>query len=543
MSQPMSRTLHDLLGEMGGRHRDRAAVIHSRGTTTYAELRQRAVRVSRALHGSGISRGDRVGLLMTNRLEWLEVLFGSSRQGVTLHAFNTWATAREIDHFLRESRCRILVMLAAHGSRNYLATVRDLVPEAWAAPPGEWRSERYPGLRSIVVLCDGTAPGVTDYESWVGSAPADQADEEGTGTSLVSATDAAVILYTSGSTATPKAVPLLNHGMVENGFHIGERMRLTERDRVWLGSPLFWSFGCANALMATFTHGATLVLQEQFRAQEAIELISRERCTAAYLLPTLTRAILAEKTFDQARVATLRTGLTIGTADDVRLAAETMGVQGICNVYGATETYGNCCVTPTDMDLADRLVCQGPPLPGVDMRIVDQSSGNPVPSGAVGEIQVKGYVTPGYVGTKAPTAGVFTADGYYRTGDLGLLDDNGWLHYVARHSDMIKTAGINVSPAEVEDFLMNLDGVQHAVVVGSPDEARGEVVVAFVVPAAGQEISEQQLIEACRQGIAAYKVPTRIVITEELPTTPTGKLHRARVKDMASTALSGRDVG
>lgn len=543
MTQPLSRTLHDLVEEMGSRHGDRAAVVHSRGTTTYAALGERAVGVSRALRGSGVSHGDRVGLLMTNSVEWLEVLFGVSRRGATLHAINTWATAREIDHFLRESRCRMLVMLAAHGSRDYLATVRDLVPEAWVAPPGEWRSERYPELRSIVVLGDGAPQGASEYESWVSEAPTDGADEEAGRAGLVSAVDTAVILYTSGSTATPKAVPLLNHGMVENGFHIGERMRLTEQDRVWLGSPLFWSFGCANALMATFSHGATLVLQEQFRAGEAIELISRERCTAAYLLPTLTRAILAEETFDQSRVATLRTGLTIGTADDVRLAAEVMGVRGICNVYGATETYGNCCVTSTDMDLADRLVCQGPPLPGVDLRIVDQSTGEAVAAGSIGEIQVKGYITPGYVGSKAPREGVFTADGYYVTGDLGLVDDHGWLHYVARHSDMIKTAGINVSPAEVEEFLVGLAGVQQAVVVGSPDETRGEVVVAFVVPAAGQRLDEGGLIDACKQGIASYKVPARIVVIEELPTTPTGKLHRARVKDMASSAIAAAGPG
>jgi fatty-acyl-CoA synthase len=538
MNQPASRTLHDLLAEMTVRHGDQAAVVHAQGTATYADLHRGAARVSSALRHHGVCAGGIVGLLMTNRLEWLEVLFGASESGAVVHAFNTWATTREIDHFLAESRCQVLVTMASLGSRDYLAALRELVPEAWGSPAGRWRSPRYPHLEAIIVLDGPEVTGATDYRAWLGDHSEERSDEANDEpVNLVSAVSTGAVLYTSGSTAKPKAVPLQNYGMVENGFHIGERMSLTCDDRVWLGSPLFWSFGCANALMATFTHGATLVLQEQFRAGEAIDLIESERCTAAYLLPTLTRAIVSDDGFDRKRVQTLRTGVTIGSPEDVRLAADAMAISGICNVYGATETYGNCCVTPTDMDLADRLVCQGPPLPGVELRIVDQASGEIAGSGHVGEIQVRGYTTPGYLGESAPHEDVFTSDGYYRTGDLGFLDDHQCLHYVARHSDMIKTAGINVSPAEVEEFLMSLDGVQQVAVVGSPDPVRGEVVVAFIVPTSGCELTEESVVAACRGGIASYKVPARVVLADALPTTPTGKLHRARVKDLAATAV------
>ena len=534
MDRPLSRTLYDLLEEQATPRGDVPAVVHRTGTATYAQLHSRADWARRALIQAGVTRGDRVGLLVTNRIEWLECCFGASGAQATVHAFNTWVTSRELDHLLEHADCSVLVLLERHGRRNYLEDLRSLVPEVWDADPGEWTSSRYPALRSVVVVGDAAPRGALEYERWLEEA-ASAPPADSWGRALPSAVNAAVVLYTSGSTARPKAVPLLQYGMIENGYHIGERMGLTDRDRVWLGSPLFWSFGCANALMATFTHGATLVLQEQFSPAGAVDLIEREACTAAYLLPTLTRAILHEEGVDVRRLASLRTGLTIGTPDDVRLAAQTMGVEGICNVYGSTETYGNCCVTPHDMSLADRLVCQGPPLPGVHIRIVDPASG-PVPAGEVGEIQVTGYLTPGYLGGARQGVDVFTEDGYYRTGDLGWLDERGWLHYSARATDMIKTSGINVAPAEVEEFLLTLEDVAQVAVVGAPDESRGEIVVAFVVPKQGRHLEEQQVLDSCRGGIASYKVPARVVVVEELPKTGTGKLHRVKLRQLVESA-------
>jgi fatty-acyl-CoA synthase len=536
MHRPLSRTLFDLLEEQAVRQGDQEAVVHANGTATYAQLWDRAARVGRALGQSGSRRGDRVALLVTNRIEWLECCFGASSAQATVHALNTWVTGRELDHLLGEAECTVLVLLAQHGRNQYLEDLRSLVPEAWEADPGQWSSSRYPALRAIVVIGGSPPRGALDYERWLDDAAGSAepgADHQG----LASAADAAVVLYTSGSTARPKAVPLLHHGMVENGFHIGERMALTERDRVWLASPLFWSFGCANALMATFTHGATLVLQEQFNAAEAIDLIEAEACTAAYLLPTVTRALLDVEELDVRRLASLRTGLTIGTPDDVRLAAERLGVHEICNVYGSTETYGNCCVTPHDMDLSERLSCQGPPLPGVRIRIVEPSTEVPVAAGDVGEIEVTGYLTPGYLGVGNSDA--FTEDGFYRTGDLGWLDDQGRLHFSTRATDMIKTAGINVAPAEVEEFLRTLDGVAQVAVVGAPDETRGEIVVAFVVAAEGHRLDEREIIEACKGSIASYKRPARVILVDELPKTDTGKLHRVRLREAASARPAG----
>ena len=250
-------------------------------------------------------------------------------------------------------------------------------------------SGTHPQLENVVLF--GT-PGGEGFEAYSGigegetlpSVPPDEGPRP---------TDPAVILYTSGSSNRPKAVPLDHFGMIENGFNIGERQGLVPGDRVLVSIPLFWSYGAVNAMPATLTHGATLVMQGHFEAGGALDLIERERCTAIYTLPAMTNALVAHPAFHRQRTASLRAGVTIGAPQDVIKAAQQLGAEEICNIYGATENYGNCCVTPHDWPLDKRAMCQGMPLPGVQIRIRDPETGREVRSGETGEIEVRGYLT------------------------------------------------------------------------------------------------------------------------------------------------------
>jgi fatty-acyl-CoA synthase len=370
-------------------------------------------------------------------------------------------------------------------------------------------------------------PGWIGYSSFSGGFEPDTGD-------TARPEDDALILYTSGSSARPKAVRLQHYGIIENGFNIGERMRLGPVDRVLLAPPLFWSYGAANALPATLTHGAALVLQGRFEPREWLALIERHCCTAIYTLPSMTGAALRHPEFRRERAESLRTGLMIGSPEEVRIAAEDLGAARICNIYGSTETYGNCCVTPCDWPLDRRMRSQGPSLPGVRLRIVDPESGRLLPAGEPGAVEVAGYVTPGYAGASAAhNVAAFTADGYFRTGDRGFLDDHGHFQFVARDADIIKRAGINVSPAEVEALLLQHPGVGQAAVVGLPAGERGEAIVAFVVPASGAVLDAEGLREHCRVLASSYKVPDRIEIRAALPVTETGKLFRRALKEEA----------
>ena len=354
------------------------------------------------------------------------------------------------------------------------------------------------------------------------------------------AADDAIIIYTSGSSSRPKSVPLSHGGIIENGFNIGERQGYGPDDRVLLAPPLFWSYGSANAMSATLTHGAALVLQGRFEPGEAIDLIERHRCTALYTLPAITSAIVSHPAFRPERVRSLRTGLTIGAPQDIIAAATVLGAREICNVYGQTESYGNCCVTPHDWPLERRAACQGPPLPGVEIRIVDADTGAELPRGEEGMIEVRGYVMRGYVGcSESQTADAITPDGFFRTGDMGRLLPDGTISFSGRVTEMIKKSGINISPAEVEDVLMRHATVALAGVVGVPDATQGELLAAFVVAKPGATPRPEELAAHCRALASRYKVPDFIEVRDALPVTVTGKLMRRELKQIAASLARG----
>jgi fatty-acyl-CoA synthase len=505
---PLSRDLGSLLHEQAARFGSHPALIGNGETIGYAALAERATRIAGFLTARGVRRGDRVGLLMNNRPEWVETFFGAAMAGAVVVAFSTWSKRDELVYLIEDSAIRLLVTLDQFGDQNFAADLRTMaVPD-------------------VVML--GDQHGWLPYRAMLEGSPAPPETPAGAG-------DDAIIIYTSGSSSRPKSVPLSHGGIIENGFNIGERQGYTEHDLVLLAPPLFWSYGSANALSAVLTHGATLVLQARFEPGEALDLIERHRCTALYTLPAITAALIAHPEFRPERTASLRTGLTIGAPQDVVAAAEILGAREICNVYGQTETYGNCCVTWHHWPLARRAACQGPPLPGVTLRIADEVTGAVMPAGQPGLIEVKGYVMHGYSGASAAqTAAAMTEDGYFRTGDMGELTATGDMKFIGRTTEMIKKGGINIAPAEVEDVLMRHPSVSLAGVVGVADATQGELIAAFVVPKPGQIVTEAALTAHCRELASRYKVPDFIAVCDTLPVTATGKLLRRDLKTLAA---------
>ncbi len=527
MEAPFSRTLADLLFEQAKRYGARPAVIWQDAVISYATLCERAACIAASLRAHGLARGDRVGLLINNRPEWLEAFFGTVIAGGVVVAFSTWSTPDELDWLMQDSAISALIALDRFGDNDFAAALRRLVPEA---SDSRRRPAQYPALRNIVLLGD-------DYQRLRAAAPMTSPAPG----MAPAASDDAIIIYTSGSSSRPKSVPLAHGGIIENGFNIGERQGYGPDDRVLLAPPLFWSYGSANAMSATLTHGATLVLQGRFEPGEAIELIERHRCTALYTLPAITSAIVSHPAFRPERVRSLRTGLTIGAPQDVITAATVLGAAEICNVYGQTESYGNCCVTPHDWPLERRAACQGPPLPGVQVRIVDGETGVKLPHGEEGMIEVRGYVMRGYIGSSAAqTADAITPDGFFRTGDMGRLLPDGAIAFSGRVTEMIKKSGINISPAEVEDVLMRHATVALAGVVGVPDATQGELLAAFVVPRPGATLQPDELVAHCRALASRYKVPDFIEVRDALPVTVTGKLMRRELKQMAASLARDR---
>lgn len=522
MQPPFSRTMFDLLAEQATRMPDAPALISAAGRVTYADLHRAAAGVANGLRARGIRRGDAIGILVNNRTEWLEIFFGAAALGATIVPFSTWSKARELDFLLSDSKVRCLFLIERLGPQAFAEDVAQLIT-----------SERHPALEHVVLVGGPSRPGFDSYSDLRSEAEL-PAMPPGDGPS---AADVLVVLYTSGSSSRPKAVPLLHYAAIENGFNIGERQGLVPGDRVLVAIPLFWSYGAVNALPATLTHGATLVLQGRFEPGEALDLIEQHSCTAIYTLPAMTNALVAHPEFTPSRTRTLRTGVTIGAPQDVLKAAEVLGAREICNIYGSTESYGNCCVTHHHWPLERRAGCQGQPLPGVSLRLRDPETDALLPVGQTGAVEVKGYVMPGYRGDSARhNSDVLTGDGWLRTGDLGYLDDEGCFHFSGRSSEMIKRSGINVSPAEVEEALQQHPSVGIAGVTGRSDAARGETIVAYVVPRPGTDLDPAALIAHCRERLSAYKVPDVVRIAETLPLTPTGKLMRRELRALAEEA-------
>jgi fatty-acyl-CoA synthase len=528
MKPPYSRTLFELVSEQAERFPERAGVICGERVVLYRDLADGASRIAAALRSYGVRRGDRVGILVSNRLEWLESCFGAAALGAISVPFSTWSKRAELAYLLADSEASVLIAIAGFGGQDFSAAIARIAPDC-------------PHLRLVVMLGGEVRPGWIAYDEFRASARPLAPLTPGDG---ASAADDALILYTSGSSARPKAVRLQHYAVIENGFNIGERMGLGPEDRVLLAPPLFWAYGACNALPATVSHGAALVLQERFDPGEWIGLVERHRCTAAYTLPSITGAALRHPEFARKRVASLRTGLMIGSAQEVRIAAEHLGVAEICNIYGSTETYGNCCVTPHDWPLDRRMAGQGPPLPGVRLRIVDPETAAALPPGENGPLEVSGYVTPGYCGASAThNDAAFTADGWFRTGDLGSVDDEGCFHFVARGADIIKRAGINVSPAEIETLLLQHPAVAQAAVVGAAVGERGEAIVAFVVAKPSAAIGGEDLLAHCRALVSSYKVPDHVELCAGLPVTETGKLFRRGLRERAAALLGTVDRG
>ena len=523
MNKPASGTVPALLDEITRRAPQFEAIVDGSRRWTYEVFSGDVRRCTHALLACGISHGDRIGILAGNRAEWLIADFAIMSIGAISVGLNTWSSAHELAYQLDHAAIKLLFVEPRFRERDFIALVakaRDL-------------AGGLPSLGRMVVLADTAPQGCTIWPDFM--AAGDQAHEAelASAAARVVPNDVACLLYTSGSTARPKGVPLLHRGLIDNMWEIGERQHLLADDRLWLAVSLFWSLAGVNAVFAVVTHGGTIVLQHHFDAGEALRLIEAERCSVFYGTPNMALAMAEHADLARRDLSTLRTGVTIGTPAQIRRVAD-LGVAQICNVYGLTEAYGNSTVTDAGLPLDKRIETVGRPLAGVEVRIIDADTGSRQPADTAGEIVLRGNVTPGYWHDPERTAEAFTADGWFRTGDLGLLDEEDYLYFRGRLKEMVKTGGINVAPAEVEEVLSSHPAVELAFVTGIPDIRLDEALAAVIVLRRGKQTDEAALRDHCRAVLAPYKTPRhfRFVDAADLPLTTTGKLQRNRLPEM-----------
>jgi fatty-acyl-CoA synthase len=519
MQKPTSRTTPDLLDELAARQPDRPFLIDGDIHLSYGAFRSEVRRHAKGMLALGLGKGSRIAILMGNRAEWLVAYFAGMTVGAEIVALNTLATARELAYQLTHAEVSLLILEPKFRHRDFIEVLAEAARDHGLDP-----------LPKYLPVSDAPAGSVTFGD--LAALGADIEDEAlAAAQQGVGPDDTACILYTSGSTALPKGVPLHHSGMIDNMWPIGERQHLTPDDRLWLGVSLFWSYGCANALFAVMTHGGSVVLQHTFEPGEALRLIERERCSVFYGTAALSRPMWEHPDRPRRDLSSLRTGTTIGTPEQVQMVVD-LGATEICNVYGLTEAFGNSCVIDGRAPLARRLASSGPPLDGVEIKIADIDTGERLPPGEMGEVRLRGHLMKAYLKDPERTAEALDEEGYFRTGDLGTVDADNYLTYRGRMKEMVKTGGINVAPAEIESVYSGHPAIDQIYVTGIPDERLDEALAAVVV-LSGPPVAEADLIAFGREALAGYKVPRhyRFVEASDLPLTTTGKLQRNRLAD------------
>lgn len=521
---PSSETIPALLIELDQRFGEREAIVAGDRRLTYRQLRHEVMRTAAGLEALGVRCGDHVGILMGNRIEWVLTFLALQQLGAVSVGLNTWATPREMEYALSHAGISVLVSVDRFRRTDWRATLASMEP-----------ARNLPRLaRTVWVAADpqqvpvlDAALGEVSWESMLsGASPSGLETVEAMGR-RVGPEDVAMLLYTSGSTAVPKGILLQHRNWIRNAFHIGERQHVTSQDRLWLAVSLFWSFGCVNAMPNLLTHGGCVVLQDHFDAKEALRLIETHRCTILYATPNIVQALRDHPDRAARDLSSLRSGAIIGTPEQIQVAVD-LGAREICNVYGLSETYGNCAVIDASEPLEVRLRSVGQPLPDVTVRICHMETGEELPVGEVGEIRVKGPLFLAYYREPQKTRESYDDDGYLRTGDLGRLDAHGRLYYSGRLKEMVKSGGINIAPAEVEEVLMRHPAVRTAYVIGIPHPTLDEALVAIIIPESGATPDGDELKALCVRELAAYKVPQQFHFTTEsqLPLTTTGKVQK-----------------
>ena len=531
-------TLGSFLDSLAVQYADREAVAyaphdHVVARLTWKQLRAASREAAKKLVAAGVGKGGRVGLLCSNRLEWLPIAFGALRIGALLVPFSTLWKREEIAYALTHADVERLIMLPGFLKHDYLATLNDIVPELRQArahtPARQLYSRSVPALRQVVLL-EGGAPGT---ERWADLPTAvDDAFLDALEHSVVP-TDWATVFFTSGTTAQAKAVLHCHAALTTSGRRISPCFGITPDDAWWGHMPLFWSGGFVLGALATMAGGARIVLQETVDPIGALKLLEAERCTI------MAGWHQAGPLLDHPDFTRHRLHLKKGT--NHTLATRLLGPDHMAiGVYGMSETA--TCVTAARWNDPEPIRADtfGKPLDGMQVKIINPETGQLAAADESGEIHVKGAtLMEGYY--RVPRSQTFDAEGFFRTGDLGYLDPAGYLHFATRLKDVIKTAGVNVAAVEVEEALQRHPAVKAAHVVGVPHPTRGENVAAFVVLATGSAASIEALGDFCKASLASYKVPRHwfLISDDEVPRTGSGKVEKAALRRAAQMRLEG----
>ena len=546
----IEQTLGDFFDLMVATQPDHAALVsaHQGVRYSYRQLQTESNKLASALLGLQLEPGDRIGIWSHNNAQWLLMQLATAKVGLILVNINPAYRVSELDYALNKVGCKALVTMARFKTSNYIGMLRELAPELDTALPKQLSSARLPQLKSVIWIDEPSdaasshdKPGVLRFSTLLEMGDANDKRVPQIAATL-KPTDAINIQFTSGTTGFPKGATLTHRNILNNGFFIGRAMQLTSADRLCIPVPLYHCFGMVLGNLACITHGATIVYpNDGFDPLSVLQTVQDEKCTALHGVPTMFIAELDHPRFKEFDLSTLRTGIMAGSpcpTEVMKRVVEQMSLRDITIAYGMTETSPVSCQSSTDTPLAKRVSTVGLVQPHIDIKIIDPESGAVVPRGERGEFCTRGYsVMQGYWGDLEKTREAIDADGWMHTGDLAVMDAEGYVNIVGRIKDMVIRGGENIYPREIEEYLYRHPKVQDVQVVGLPDKKFGEELCAWIIAKPGQTLTEDELRSFCAGQIAHYKVPRYIQFVTEFPMTVTGKIQKFKIREAMKAQL------
>ncbi|MGJ7564905.1 AMP-binding protein [Variovorax sp. GB1R11] len=534
----IEQPIGDFFDDMVEKHPDREALIsrHQGQRYTYRELQAESNKLASALLNLGLAPGDRVGIWSHNNVPWVLMQIATAKVGLILVNINPAYRTSELEYALNKVGCKALVTMAQFKTSDYLGMLRELGPAKlpqllhtfWIDKPGQSHAEdEQPGMQRFSQLLasgDATDARIAQVQK------------------TLKATDPINIQFTSGTTGFPKGATLTHRNILNNGFFIGECMKLSPVDKLCIPVPLYHCFGMVLGNLACLTHGSAIVYpNDGFDPLTVLETVQAEKCTGLHGVPTMFIAELDHPRFKEFDLSTLRTGIMAGSpcpTEVMKRVVDQMHLGEITIAYGMTETSPVSCQSSTDTPLDKRVSTVGTVQPHLEVKIIDPETGAIVPTGQSGELCTRGYsVMHGYWEDEPRTREAIDAEHWMHTGDLATMDAEGYVNIVGRIKDLVIRGGENIYPREIEEFLYRHPKVQDVQVVGLPDRKYGEELCAWIIVKPGQSATDTEIRDFCKGQIAHYKVPKYIQFVTEFPMTVTGKIQKFKIRDAMTEQL------
>jgi fatty-acyl-CoA synthase len=541
------KTVGVALEDAAHRWADRPALIvrHQNIRWNYRELNEAADRFAAGLIKLGLQPGERVGIWSPNRYEWVLTQFATAKAGLILVNVNPAYRISELEFALNKVGCKALILAPSFKSSDYIGMLRQLAPELATSAVGDLQAARLPTLRTVILTDDARVPGFMPFRSVETLGTELERGRLNELRTLLQPEDPINIQFTSGTTGLPKGATLSHHNIVNNGYFVASHMGFTHQDSLCIPVPLYHCFGMVMGVLGCVTHGAAMIFPaEAFEPGAVLEAVAAERCTALYGVPTMFIAELDHPQFRNYDLSSLRTGVMAGAPCPVevmkRVIAD-MNMSQVTIAYGMTETSPVSFQSRSDDSIERRVSTVGRIHPHLEVKIVD-TEGRVVPRGQRGELLTRGYsVMTGYWDDAEKTRQAVDEQGWMHTGDLAVIDAEGYCNIAGRVKDLIIRGGENISPREVEEFLYRHPQIQDVQVFGIPDQRYGEVVCAWIKLKGAEPCDAEAIRLFCRDQIAHFKVPTHIRFVEQFPMTVTGKIQKFIMREQMIAELQLRE--